>query len=89
VYCLACASCLAGNGEHLRCQILEAFGCWLRLTEGAGLPQDLTSSPLVAAALEGLDTEPTFHAATDAVSRGDSGAEGWRGWSKLSSEGSG
>jgi hypothetical protein len=65
-------SCLSVEGERLRRQVLEAWGCWLRLTPvGGGISAAgpaLASHPLVAAALEGLSREATFDAAVDAVS---------------------
>lgn len=55
----------------MRSQVLEAFGCWLRLSGGRGLPQGFgPAHPLVAAALGGLRAEGTFHAAVDAVRGG-------------------
>jgi hypothetical protein len=66
-------SCLSVEGERLRRQVLEAWGCWLRLTPvGGGISAAgpaLASHPLVAAALEGLSREATFDAAVDAVRR--------------------
>ena len=47
--------------------MLEAFGCWLRLSCGRGLPDGMEAHPLVAAATEGLRNEGTFHQAVDAV----------------------
>lgn len=54
--------------EHVRAQVLEAFGCWLRLSEGRGLPPRLEAHPLVSASVGALREEGTFHAAVDAVS---------------------
>ena len=49
-------------------QVLEAFTAWLKLAGGIGLSGDeLTTSPLVAAALQGLRTPDAFFQATDAV----------------------
>lgn len=59
-------SCLA-QPEHVRGQVLEAFGCWLRLSCGQGLPENFESHPLVSAATAGLRSEGTFHQAVDAV----------------------
>jgi transportin-3 len=68
--------CLSAPGDRVRSQVLEAFAPWLRLASdsgmvgGAGGPlpaQALLSSPLVAASLEGLGQESTFHASVDAV----------------------
>jgi len=72
--CLAAAPGVPGG--RARSQALEAFAPWLRLASdggmvgGAGAPlpaQALLSSPLVAAVLEGLGDEGTFHASVDAV----------------------
>lgn len=42
-------------------QVLEAFTAWLKLAGGTGLTGDeLTASPLVAAALSGLRSPDTF-----------------------------
>ncbi|GBF90722.1 hypothetical protein Rsub_03023 [Raphidocelis subcapitata] len=60
------SSCLS-QPEHVRGQVLEAFGCWLRLSCGRGLPAGFESHPLVAAATAGLRSEGTFHEAVDAV----------------------
>jgi hypothetical protein len=60
-------SCLA-QPEHVRGQVLEAFGCWLRLSGGRGLPDGFEAHPLVAAAAVGLRSEASFHQAVDAVS---------------------
>ncbi|KAI8470335.1 MAG: armadillo-type protein [Monoraphidium minutum] len=59
-------SCLS-QPEHVRGQVLEAFGCWLRLSCGRGLPEGFEGHPLVAAAAAGLRSEGTFHEAVDAV----------------------
>ncbi|KIY97732.1 hypothetical protein MNEG_10232 [Monoraphidium neglectum] len=59
-------SCLA-QPEHVRGQVLEAFGCWLRLSGGRGLPDGFEAHPLVAAAAAGLRSEASFHQAVDAV----------------------
>eukprot|EP00200_Dunaliella_tertiolecta_P006984 CAMPEP_0202382050 /NCGR_PEP_ID=MMETSP1127-20130417/40683_1 /ASSEMBLY_ACC=CAM_ASM_000462 /TAXON_ID=3047 /ORGANISM="Dunaliella tertiolecta, Strain CCMP1320" /LENGTH=1111 /DNA_ID=CAMNT_0048981157 /DNA_START=70 /DNA_END=3405 /DNA_ORIENTATION=+ len=56
-----------------RAGVLEAFGGWLRLSEGAALGPDgsrLPSHPLVVSALQGLQArgnDPTFHASVEAV----------------------
>eukprot|EP00879_Flechtneria_rotunda_P018208 GHRR01019098.1.p2 GENE.GHRR01019098.1~~GHRR01019098.1.p2 ORF type:complete len:293 (+),score=112.18 GHRR01019098.1:708-1586(+) len=60
-------SCLSQTGETVRSQVSESLGCWLKLSGGAGLPAGFASSPLVAAALDGLSVEGTFHAAVDAI----------------------
>lgn len=69
-HCLAVlfCSCLQQPGETVRSQVLESLGCWLKLSCGRHLPAGLPDSPLVAAALEGLKVDGTFHAAVDAVS---------------------
>lgn len=61
-------SCLSQPGETVRGQVLESLGCWLKLSGGADLPAGLPNSPLVGAALEGLEKDGTFHSAVDAVS---------------------
>jgi len=64
------SSCLSQPGSRIREQVLEAFGSWLRLSGGTGLPLDgaaLSQHPLVTAALEGLKSSEMFHAAVDAV----------------------
>lgn len=48
--------------------MLESLGCWLKLSGGSHLPPSVPESPLVAAALDGLKVDGTFHAAVDAVS---------------------
>jgi hypothetical protein len=60
-------SCLQQPGETVRGQVLEAFGCWLKLSCGANLPPGLPDSPLVSAALQALSVDGTFHAGSDAV----------------------
>eukprot|EP00878_Enallax_costatus_P020398 GHUV01021558.1.p1 GENE.GHUV01021558.1~~GHUV01021558.1.p1 ORF type:complete len:515 (+),score=87.61 GHUV01021558.1:142-1545(+) len=60
-------SCLSQPGETVRGQVLESLGCWLKLSGGAALPAGLQNSPLVGAALEGLEKDGTFHSAVDAV----------------------
>jgi hypothetical protein len=52
----------------VRSHLLESLGCWLKLSGGSHLPPGLPESPLVAAALDGLKVDGTFHAAVDAVS---------------------
>jgi hypothetical protein len=61
-------SCLEGAGEHGRQQALEAFAAWLRLGGGEGVgAAALAASPLTAAALQGLRSPDSFHAAAEAV----------------------
>lgn len=67
-----CRSCLQQPGETVRSQVLESLGCWLKLSGGSHLPPGVPESPLVAAALDGLKVDGTFHAAVDAVSRAPS-----------------
>jgi transportin-3 len=68
--------CLSAPGDRVRSQVLEAFAPWLRLASDSGMvggaaaplpAQALLSSPLVAASLDGLAQESTFHASVDAV----------------------
>ncbi|CAM6084292.1 unnamed protein product [Calypogeia fissa] len=59
-------SCLSGGSLQLREQVLRAFASWLRVSEG--IPAStLATHPLVAASLQGLDSEETFDAAVDAI----------------------
>jgi transportin-3 len=47
-------------------QVLRAFASWMRVSEG--IPAStLAAHPLVAASLQGLDSEETFDAAVDAI----------------------
>uniref|UniRef100_A0A7S0WIF6 Importin N-terminal domain-containing protein n=1 Tax=Chlamydomonas leiostraca TaxID=1034604 RepID=A0A7S0WIF6_9CHLO len=62
----------SGVAERLRPAVLQAFGGWLALSDGAALGPDgsqLPSHPLVQAALQGLSQgDPdVFHAAVDAA----------------------
>lgn len=59
--------CAAHPAERVKEQVLEAFGSWIRLTEGKGLQgPTLVSHPLTLLALEGLGDITTFDAARTA-----------------------
>eukprot|EP00240_Pyramimonas_obovata_P002590 CAMPEP_0118943288 /NCGR_PEP_ID=MMETSP1169-20130426/38014_1 /TAXON_ID=36882 /ORGANISM="Pyramimonas obovata, Strain CCMP722" /LENGTH=723 /DNA_ID=CAMNT_0006888509 /DNA_START=206 /DNA_END=2373 /DNA_ORIENTATION=- len=70
---------MAGGAARVQAQVIEAFGAWVRLGAGrAGEKEDgartlpepaaLAQHPLTLAALAGLESEPTYDAAVDAVS---------------------
>ena len=50
-------SCLSQPGDRTKELVLEAYGAWLKLSAGRGLPNDgaaLAAHPLTVAALSGL-----------------------------------